>query len=74
MASLAGEIRAIERRAGRASGYGAWVEAGLNNAHLASVATYYDRVPQFEALLRETCGGYLPCLYVQARTEASVRR
>jgi predicted aminopeptidase len=70
LAQLAEEIRALERRAGRASGYGAWIDAGLNNAHLASVATYYDRVPHFEALLRERCGGYLPCLYVEARRQA----
>jgi predicted aminopeptidase len=70
LASLAGEVRGIEQRYGRASGYGSWIEAGLNNAHLASVATYYDRVPHFEALLQEQCGGYLPCLYVRAREEA----
>lgn len=67
---LADAIRAIERRYGRNAGYGSWIEAGLNNAHLASVATYYDRVPYFEALLRDQCGGYLPCLYVRARQES----
>lgn len=66
LARLAGEIRAIEARHGRASGYRSWIDAGLNNAHLASVATYHDQVPVFEALLRERCGGYLPCLYVEA--------
>jgi predicted aminopeptidase len=70
LARLAGEVRAIEQRYGRTSGYGSWIESGLNNAHLASVATYYDRVPHFETMLREQCGGYLPCLYVRAREEA----
>jgi len=66
MAALAEEVLAIERRHGRTSGYRGWIDAGLNNAHLAAVATYYDRVPEFQALLHERCGGYLPCLYVEA--------
>jgi predicted aminopeptidase len=70
MTRLGADILAMEQRHGRRSGYSSWVEAGLNNAHLASVATYHDRVPHFEALLREGCGGYLPCLYVRAREEA----
>jgi predicted aminopeptidase len=70
LAGLVQQVRGIEQRYGRTSGYGSWIDAGLNNAHLASVATYYDRVPHFEALLQEQCGGYLPCLYVKARDEA----
>lgn len=68
-AQLRAEVRALEQREGRASGYASWFQAGFNNAHLASVATYYDRVPYFEALLQERCGGYLPCLYVEARRQ-----
>jgi predicted aminopeptidase len=68
LAQLADAVRALEKREGRASGYGSWIEAGLNNAHLASVATYYDQVPHFEALLKNDCGDYLPCLYVRARS------
>ena len=70
LAALAEEVLALEQRHGRGSGYRGWIEAGLNNAHLAAVATYYDRVPAFESLLRERCGGYLPCFYVEARREA----
>jgi len=70
IARLREDVRGLEQRYGRRSGYGAWFEAGLNNAHLASVATYYDQVPRFEAMLREDCGGYLPCLYVRARDAA----
>jgi predicted aminopeptidase len=70
LAQLAEQVRGIEARHGQSSGYRAWFEAGLNNAHLAAVATYYDRVPQFEALLRDRCGGYLPCFYVRAREQA----
>jgi predicted aminopeptidase len=70
IARLREDVRAVEQRLGRRSGYGSWFEAGLNNAHLASVATYYDQVPRFDALLREQCGGFLPCLYVRAREQA----
>ena len=70
LAALSEEVRELEQRHGRGSGYRSWIEAGLNNAHLAAVATYYDRVPAFEQLLRERCGGYLPCFYVEARREA----
>jgi predicted aminopeptidase len=74
LALLAADIRALEQREGRNSGYSDWIEAGLNNAHLAAVATYYDQVPHFEKLLHETCGDYLPCLYVQVRKEMAARR
>lgn len=74
MQALAEEVRSIEQRHGRFSGYRGWIEAGLNNAHLAAVATYYDRVPEFEKMLRERCGGYLPCFYVEARNHAHASR
>ncbi len=70
IAALSEEVIALEQRHGIASGYRAWIDSGLNNAHLTAVATYYDQVPVFEAILRERCGGYLPCLYVEARTQA----
>jgi predicted aminopeptidase len=69
LAELAGAIRVIEKEQGMSSGFGPWIDAGLNNAHLASVATYYERVPHFEDLLKNKCGDYLPCLYVLAKQE-----
>ncbi|MEJ0100296.1 MAG: aminopeptidase [Pseudomonadota bacterium] len=72
-ARLATDIRALEQREGMRTGYGAWIDEGLNNAHLASVATYYDQVPHFEQLLKEGCGDYLPCLYVKVRQEIAKR-
>jgi predicted aminopeptidase len=69
LAELAAAIRVMEKEQGMNSGFGAWIDAGLNNAHLASVATYYERVPHFENLLKNQCGDYLPCLYVLARKE-----
>lgn len=69
LAQLATDVLEAEQRAGLRTGYGRWVEAGLNNAHLASIATYHEQVPYFEKLLREVCGGYLPCLYVRVNEE-----
>ncbi len=66
LAALVVRVRDIEEAAGQPSGYGAWISTGLNNAHLASVATYYEQVPRLLALLEQECGGYLPCFYVQA--------
>src|SRR5690606_17001707 len=74
LAELAAAIRGLEQREGRSSGYGSWIDAGLNNAHLASVATYYDQVPFFENMLKDTCGNYLPCLYTKAGQLVAERR
>jgi len=66
-AQLAAEIRALEERHGlRATLYDQWIEAGLNNARLASEANYYDCVPGFERLLAEQ-GGDLPRFYGAAK-------
>ncbi len=35
------------------AGYDGWMQRGLNNARLSSVATYYELVPAFEALLAD---------------------
>jgi predicted aminopeptidase len=67
--ALAQDIRDLERRQGRASGYEEWISAGLNNAHLASVATYFDCVPGFERVLAQE-GGDLPRFYAAVRALA----
>src|SRR5215469_2240093 len=47
--SLAADMRALEHRQGVSYPlYEEWLAAGLNNARLASVATYYDCVPGFK--------------------------
>jgi predicted aminopeptidase len=52
LAALAADIRALERRQGvRYPVYDEWMAAGLNNAQLAAVATYYECVPGFRRLL-----------------------
>lgn len=65
-AALANDIRELDRRFGARSGYNEWIEQGLNNAHLASVATYYDCVPGFERLLA-LHNGNLPQFYAAVR-------
>ena len=69
---LTTQIRATEKRSGQPSGFGDWLDAGLNNAHLASVATYYELVPRLERTLHEQCGDYLPCFYITAKPAAPV--
>jgi predicted aminopeptidase len=64
--SVADDVRRIEQSQSARSPYGAWLEAGLNNAHLASVATYFDCVPGFERLLAAN-GGDLPSFYAAVR-------
>jgi predicted aminopeptidase len=66
-ADLATDIRTLEHRLKvRAPLYDEWIAAGLNNADLASVDTYYDCLPGFERLLQQE-GGDLPRFYAAAR-------
>jgi predicted aminopeptidase len=61
-AALTADVHALEHREGVRSPYAFWLEQGLNNAHLASVATYYDCVPGFRRLL-QNANGDLPRFY-----------
>jgi predicted aminopeptidase len=56
LAQVAAGVRELERQLGVKTGYDTWLDAGLNNAHLASIATYFDCVPGFERLLAEHNG------------------
>jgi len=47
--------------------YDLWIKHGLNNAHLASIGTYYDCVPGFRQLLADHDGD-LPAFYAVVRT------
>lgn len=51
-------------------GYDAWFARSLNNAHLASIATYYDCVPGLQRELAEA--GSLPAFYERARSFAKL--
>jgi predicted aminopeptidase len=64
-AELTEEVRALQRQHGDQY-YESWLKEGLNNAHLASMATYYQCVPGFERLLAEQ-GGDLQRFYAAAR-------
>jgi predicted aminopeptidase len=73
-AQLVSDIRARERLAGVTYPlYEQWISAGLNNAHLASVATYYDCVPGFTRLLEQEDND-LPRFYAAARELAQLPR
>lgn len=58
-----GELKAAW---GGFAGYDRWFAQPLGNAHLASIATYTQRLPAFEALLAREKGA-LPQLYAQAQ-------
>jgi len=66
MIAIGENVRALERQYQLRSGYGGWIDAGLNNAHLASIATYSDCVPGFQQLL-ERNAGQLPAFYAAVR-------
>jgi predicted aminopeptidase len=72
-ASLEVEMQELDKRYGGRSPYGAWIREGLNNAHLASIATYFDCVPGFERLL-EAQGGDLTKFYRVVRDLAKQPR
>jgi predicted aminopeptidase len=73
-ARLADAIRALERSQGlQAALYEEWIKEGLNNARLASLATYNDCLPGFERVLKEQDGD-LPRFYDAVRELAKLPR
>jgi predicted aminopeptidase len=74
LAALAADIRALEaRQSVHYPVYDQWMAAGLNNAQLASIATYYECVPGFERLLA-AADGDLPRFYADVRALADSSR
>ncbi len=70
------QVQGIERQLKLRTGYDQWIADGLNNAHLASIGTYFDCVPGFERLLAAN-GGNLPAFYAAVRNmraDAPARR
>jgi len=55
-AALAQDMSRLAARSKGAAPYQDWLDEGLNNADLVSVATYYDCLPGFEQLLRHDDG------------------
>ena len=72
-AELAGQIRAWEGQRGDESPPQGWSGPDLNNARVASVATYYDCVPGFTRLLAAE-GGDLERFYAAARALGKMPR
>ena len=52
-------------------GYDEWMNKGLNNARLSSVAVYHDLVPAFQALL-QSVDYDLPTFYAEVRKLAEL--
>jgi predicted aminopeptidase len=72
-AELTGQIRTFERQPGDAGAFAEWLGSNLNNARLASVATYYDCVPGFTQLLAAE-GGDLQRFYAAAHALGKMPR
>lgn len=70
-AELREEYQRLKETWGGYSGYDDWFARDLNNAKLASVATYHQYVPAFQALLREN-GNNLRTFYQAARVLADL--
>jgi len=64
-AQLTQQARELQRQQGNRY-YEPWLKEGLNNAHLVSIATYYQCVPGFHRLLADQ-GGDLVRFYAAAR-------
>ena len=62
-----GDYEALKKAWDGYDGYDKWMERGLNNARLSSVATYYELVPAFEALLAQV-GGDLEKFYAEVKS------
>lgn len=60
-ASLQGSFRELRRKWG-GRGLEGWLKMELGNAHLVSVATYHQHLPDFRRLLEE-CGGDLELFF-----------
>ncbi len=65
--------RLKHERWGGATGYDRWFARELNNAHLASIATYGDLVPAFHALLAQH-NGELPAFYRAVKELAALSK
>ncbi|MCM2264463.1 MAG: aminopeptidase [Desulfuromonadales bacterium] len=64
LARLEGELRSYRDHWPNPAALDGWLERGLNNARLASNATYRERVPAFQALLNARQGN-LPAFYAE---------
>jgi predicted aminopeptidase len=70
-ASLRGAYAELRAEWGGHAPFDAWFDGEVNNAHLASVATYYDCVPGFQRELA-AAGGDLDAFYRRVREMAKL--
>jgi predicted aminopeptidase len=74
LAEMDADYRALKERSwGGFAGYDRWFDGGVNNAKLASVATYEELVPAFRALLAREKGD-LPSFYAAVKTLAKLEK
>jgi predicted aminopeptidase len=67
LADMEADYRALKERSwGGFAGYDRWFDGGVNNAKLASVATYEELVPAFRVLLAQE-NGDLPRFYAAVK-------
>ena len=72
LAEMDADYRALKERSwGGFAGYDRWFDGGVNNAKLASVATYEELVPAFRALLAREQGD-LPRFYAAVKALAAL--
>jgi predicted aminopeptidase len=65
-AGLVGSYSELKRQWGGQASFDSWFEGDINNANLASIATYYDCVPGFRRELA-AAGGDLGAFYTRVR-------
>ena len=70
-AALRSSFDALKAQWGGHAPFESWFAGDLNNAHLASIATYFDCVPGFRRELAAT-GGDLPAFYARVRALAKL--
>jgi predicted aminopeptidase len=70
-AALRASFAALKAGWGGHAPFEAWFAEDINNAHLASIATYFDCVPGFERELK-AAGGNLPAFYARVRVLAKL--
>lgn len=71
LADIVRDYAELKSSWGGYAGYDAWIERGLNNARLTSLATYHDLLPAFQGLLASVRGD-LPAFYRRAGELASL--
>jgi predicted aminopeptidase len=73
LAKLRGRYATLRAGWGGHAPFEAWFRGDINNAHLASIATYYDCVPGFQRELA-AAGGDLVAFYARVRALSTLDR